>query len=281
MARTRWLCGLMMMAASAICLAEDQPPVQILKTGSGVRYGIWPAKPAQPVPTVFIFAGSVEDTLNNAYFRQAGNQLAQQGYLCVSVDLPCHGLEVLAPERPGIEGWSDRVEKGEDFVAEATGRFRQVLDHLVETKLTNPEKVAALGTSRGGYMAVQFAAAEPRIKAVAAFAPVTDLAVLREFQQQAKHELVQKLSLRQQADALSGRSIWLIIGDRDDRVGTDEAIQFCRAITKASLQQQKSPLVDLHVVTEPQGHTTPKGAAEQAAVWIDAQLQPANAGAKP
>jgi len=253
--------------------AADEPlKAEILHTPTGVRYGIWPQKPEQPAPTLFIFAGGMEDALNTDYFRQSGNQLAKQGYLCVSVDLPCHGQEVRAGEPAGIDGWRARGEQGEDFVAEATGRFQLVLDDLIARKLTDPEKIAACGTSRGGFMAVQFAAADSRIKAAAAFAPVTDLMQLREFASTEKRDFFDTLSLHKQAKRLAGRAVWLIIGDRDDRVSTDASITFCRAVTLASLKQEKPALVDLHIVSEPQGHTTPKGAAEAAAVWIAAQL---------
>lgn len=257
---------------SAVIGADDMPKAQVLMTKTGVRYGIWPEKPAQPAPTLFIFAGSIDDSLNKDYLRQSGNQLAKEGYLCVTVELPCHGQEVRTGEPPGIEGWRFRIEKGEDPIAEMTGRFTKVLDELIESKLTDPEKIAACGTSRGAFAAAHFAAVDPRIKAIAAFAPLSDLMLIREFQSLQKRDLADQLSLRRQADKLAGRAIWLIIGDRDDRVSTDESIAFCRAVTAASLKQNKPALVDLHVVSEPQGHTTPKGAAEMAAPWIAQQL---------
>lgn len=254
----------------------DTSTAQVLTTNSGVRYGIWPKKPIKPAPTLFIFAGSIEESLNTPYFRQSGNQLAKQGYLCVSVDLPCHGPVVRKGEPAGIAGWRARCEKGEDFVAEATLRFRSVLDELIESKLADPERIAACGTSRGGFMAVHFAAADPRVKALAAFAPVTDLMVLSEFQSLEKRDLVDRVSLKSQAEKLAGRAVWVIIGDRDARVSTDESIAFCRAVTAASLKRNQPALVDLHVISEPQGHTTPKGADELAADWILRQLATTN-----
>lgn len=244
----------------------------ILTTKAGIRFGIWPAKPEKPVPTLFIFGGSIEETLNSAYFRQSGNQLAKLGYLCVGVDLPGHGTDTRAGEPAGIDAWRARCEKGEDFVAQATERFRAVLDELIDLKLTDPERVGACGTSRGGFMAVQFAAADERVKCVAAFAPVTDLMSLREFHSLQRRELADRLSLKPQAEKLAGRPVWLIIGDVDDRVSSDEAIVFCRAVTAASRKQNKVSRVDLLVVSEPQGHTTPAGAAELAAGWLDRQL---------
>lgn len=257
---------------SSVVADEDMPKAQVLTTKTGVRYGIWPEKPATPAPTLFIFAGTIKDSLDKVYYRQSGNQLAKQGYLCVTVELPCHGQELRSGEPNGIEGWRFRIEKGEDPIAEMTARFTKVLDELIETKLTDPEKIAACGTSRGGYAAAHFAAADPRVKAVAAFAPLTDLLVLEEFKLLEKRELADRLALRHLADKLAGRAVWLIIGDQDDRVSTDESIVFCRAVTAASLKQNKPALVDLHVVSEPQGHTTPAGAAELAAPWIARQL---------
>ena len=251
----------------------DSVQAEILTTKSGVRFGIWPSRPTQPIPTLFIFGASIEETLNVPYFRQCGNQLAERGVLCVSVDLPGHGLNLRAGEPAGIAAWTFRADNGEDFVAQATTDFRAVLDELIELKLTDPKQVAACGTSRGGFMAVQFAAADERVKCVAAFAPLTDLMALREFSAVKNRELVDRLSLKPQAEKLTGRAVWLIIGDRDDRVSTDASIQFCRAVTLASLKAGKSPLVDLHVVPEPQGHTTPQGSPELAATWFVKQLE--------
>ncbi|MFO0917636.1 MAG: alpha/beta fold hydrolase [Planctomycetaceae bacterium] len=272
--RWRWIVMAWMGASSWTIAEEHLPSLPVQVTASGVRYGIWPEKPMQPAPTLFIFSGALEDTLKSEYFRQAGNVLAKQGYLCVSIDLPCHGQDVRAEEPDGLAGWRHRLEQGDDFVAHATSRFRQVLDELIALKLADPDRIAACGTSRGGYMAVQFAAADPRIKCVAAFAPVTELTALREFSKFPQQERTNSLSLKSRAGQLAGRAVWVIIGDRDDRVSTEEAIAFCRAVTAESLERKRPALVDLHVVSEPKGHTTPSGAAELAAAWIDRQLSP-------
>ena len=85
--------------------------------------------------------------------------------------------------------------------------------------------------------------------------------------------MTDRLSLKAQASKLAGRAVWVIIGDRDERVSTEEAMAFCRAVTAESLKRNVPALVDLHVVSEPKGHTTPAGAADLAAAWIDRQLQ--------
>lgn len=250
--------------------AENPPPrqVQSLKTPNGVAYGIWGEKPKAPAPTLIILAGTIEGTLGEDYYRRAGNILAEQGFLCVSIDLPCHGAEHRPNEPAQLSGWRYRAEQGVDFVAEFCQRLSGVLDELIAQGYSDPERIAICGTSRGGYMSLQFAAHEPRIRCVAAYAPVTDLAALREFQGAEANEMVQSLDVRKQADKLAGRPVWIIIGDQDERVSTDSAIDLARCITRASLARKLTSQVDLHVLAEPRGHTTPNGAVEGSAAWL-------------
>ena len=100
------------------------------------------------------------------------------------------------------------------------------MDYLITNGYTDPAKTNVCGTSRGGFAALHFAASDARVKCVAAFAPVTDLAVLSEFDGVGQKLSVRALALTEQTKNLAGRNIWLVIGDRDKRVGTDSAIDF-------------------------------------------------------
>ena len=260
-------------AAPPLRAADPTRTVQTLETRTGVRFGLWGHAPAAPAPTLIILASTIGGTLGDACFRQAGTALAAQGYLCVSLDLPCHGQQRRTDEPPELPGWRQRCERGDDFVAETNLRLTQVLDHLIAAGHTDAAKVAVCGTSRGGFLALHFASHDPRVKCVAAYAPVIDLAALREFRGAETNALVRSLALLQQAEKLAGRAVWLIIGDRDERVGTDHAITFARRITERSLARGLPSRVDLHVVAEPRGHITPAGAAEQSAIWIRARLE--------
>lgn len=264
------LLGLLVAIGSVPAFAEEASSRKVLtlKTPSGVAYGIWGEKPAAPAPTLIILAGTVEGTLGDPYYRRAGNILAEKGFLCVSIDLPCHGAQVNAGEPPQLSGWCYRAEHGDDFVAEFSKRLSSALDDLIAQGYTDPERIAICGTSRGGFMSLQFAAHEPRVRCVAAYSPVTDLAALREFKGAEANAMVQSLDVRKQADKLAGRPVWIIIGDQDERVSTDSAIDLARRITRASLAQKLTSQVDLHVIAEPRGHTTPNGAVESSAAWI-------------
>jgi dienelactone hydrolase len=262
----------LLLAGSAIAASPVPAGIEFHETKTGVRYGIWsrPAKPA--APTLFILANSIEDTLGSAHFRAAGQFLGPEGWLCVSIDLPCHGREIRLQQRSGLAGWRERLDQGDNFVAEATTRLSQVLDQLIADGLADPRRIAAVGTSRGGFIALHFAAKDPRVQCVAAFAPVTDLAALTEFKGAETNALGQSLALGLQTKALAGRAVWLTIGDRDTRVGTDRAIQFARQLTAASLARRRPALVELHVLAEPRGHSLPAGVAENAAAWLRKQI---------
>jgi len=250
----------------------NETPVVRQKTPEGIEYGTWGNPALKPAPTLVMLASTIDGTLGESYFRQCGNKLGELGYLVVSIDLPCHGDQVFAGEPDGLSGWSHRTSKGRDFVAESNARLTKVLDHLITTGLTDPEQIAAGGTSRGGFLAIHFAAHDRRVGCVAGFAPVTELTALQEFRDTSKYPLVGKLSLKHQAKKLAGRPVWIIIGDRDERVGTQHAIELATCLSAVAKEQDIASNVELHVVSEPRGHTTPQGAAQHAANWIHQHL---------
>lgn len=272
-----WLVAISIpMLAAGFASGEDRSEaklaVQILKTDDGVRFGILGNKPAQPAPTLIVLASTPEDTLGNDYFLQAGVGLSKQGYLCVSLDLPCHGQERVPGEPDGLTGWRHRLEKGQDFVGDLQRRTRAMLDYLIANQFTDPNRIAACGTSRGGFSALHVAAADLRIRCVAAMAPVTDLMVLEEFKTLSSPGTAAALSIEKHAERLVDRGVWIVIGDRDARVGTDHAIAFARRLSALAVERKIPSHVELLVRAEPRGHTTPPGAAEQAAAWIAEQL---------
>ncbi len=256
------------MSVSELPAADPLPKVTVLETAGKVRFAVLGDKPAEPAPTLIVLSGAGDETLTSAYFLQGGVPLLKQGYLCVSLDLPCHGQDVLAGEPAGISGWRHRLEAGQDLMADLNRRTKAMLDYLVENKYTNVEKIAVTGTSRGGFSALHVAAADPRIRCVAAMAPVTDLFVVTEFMGMKHPERAAALSVSNLANDLAARNVWLVIGDRDARVGTDNMIAFGRKLSAVAIEKKLNTSIEIHVLAEPQGHTTPKGAAEQSAAWI-------------
>ncbi|MGI9456452.1 MAG: alpha/beta hydrolase family protein [Aeoliella sp.] len=261
--------------------SEPQPAtsskdtVRLTTTKNGIQFGTWGKAPATPAPTLLVFAGTIELTLgpdHDGYYRQCATFLAPKGYLCVSLDLPCHGREKIAQEAEGLSGWRERVEAGQPLIDSFQTKVAAVLDHLIASGDADPDRIATCGVSRGGFVALHLAAREPRIAATAAFAPVTDLAVLTEFAGAEQLPAVKALALKEWADRHAGRPIRLVIGDQDRRVGTDHAIAFSRRVARRAREAQLPGALELHVVPEPRGHAIPVGTFKQAADWIEQQL---------
>ncbi|MCF7688469.1 MAG: prolyl oligopeptidase family serine peptidase [Cephaloticoccus sp.] len=247
---------------------DPAPCLRRCETPTGVRFGIWGPELTGPAPILIILANTITGTLEDPYYRQCGTTLAAEGWCCASIDLPCHGAEHRAGEPAELLGWRHRAEAGEDFVAETNRRLTQVLDHLIATRRVDGECVTACGTSRGGFLALHFAAHDERVKGVAAFAPVTDLLALREFRDAGANPLIQALALRQHAAILARRDLWLVIGDQDERVGTHHAVELADRIATVACEQGRPVAVEMHVLPEPRGHTTPTGAEERATAWL-------------
>jgi dienelactone hydrolase len=242
--------------------------VTTTSTADGVEFARLGAAPARPAPTLIILSGVAHDTLAKPSFLQAGRTLAPKGYLCVSIDLPCHGTQETKGKK-GLSGWGVRAAANDDFVAEFNVRMSKVLDHLIAQGWSDPNKIAVCGTSRGGFLAMRFAAHDKRVKCAAGYSPVTDLRKLSEFRNAASIPGVDAMSLQSHVSALVGKPIFIVIGDRDDRVSTDAAVAFARALSEAAIKANVPSGIELHVVSEPRAnHTTPSGADKWSARWI-------------
>ena len=161
---------------------DNSGELAISTTSEGIRYGRLGGHPRNPAPTLFVFAGGIETSLTHPIYSQACRILKQKGALCVSLDLPSHGEDIRPGEPEGLKGWRYRVDQGEDPMKDLVIQASAVLDSLIAEGLTDPKHVLASGTSRGGYAALRLTAHDQRVGAVAAFAPVTDLRALSEFE---------------------------------------------------------------------------------------------------
>ncbi len=236
-------------------------------TAGNVRYGHLGGGSDAPSPTLFVFAGSLEDSLTHPIYSRCCSLLMQHGFRCVSLDLPAHGRDVRPGEPKGLKGWSHRVRQGDDPMADFTNRAREVLDALVEEGLADPRRVLASGTSRGGFAALHLAAADSRVGSAAALAPVTDLAALREFQGLEGDPLTRSLALVEKAEALAARDLWIIIGDRDERVSTQRAIELALAVSRAAVSRKTGSRLEFRVEFA-DGHRVPEGAYRRASHWL-------------
>ncbi len=237
------------------------------QTSAGTSFVMLPAQTGTPAPTLLLFARAGGDTLRIEPYCRVGSLLHARGWNVVSIDLPCHGDDRRPDEPPELAGWAARIAGGEDIVAAFQKRMNDVIEHLVATGLADPSRIAAAGTSRGGFLAFQAAVGNPRIRAVAAFAPVTDLIALHEFAGQEGNPLVRRLALGNTAETLADRAAWITIGNADARVDTDKAVAFARALAAAGQARSQACDVTLCVVPSP-GHCGQSEWYDQAAEWF-------------
>lgn len=256
-------CGL----ASAKPTAEQ---VTLMTTPGGVEFGMWggPDDHDTAAPTLIVLTGSIMDSFPRAYFLRAGNLLGPRGFRCVAIDLPDHGKQA-TPGNSGVPAWAKRAEAGDDFVAEFNARMKDVVDFLIDHGLTDPEKIVASGTSRGGFMAIHYTVFDPRVRGCVAYAPATDLRVIDKYFAGVKDApLLAELDVNRLVPELVGRPMLIFVGDRDDGVGTDTAIGFARKLSTAALKADVPSEMDLHVLSEPRGHSLPADLEIPAARWI-------------
>lgn len=232
--------------------ADDLPPfpaVTFLKTATGIPFAILGEKPAAPAPTLFVFGADMRNSLISEDVNRLGRLLIPHGYLCVSLDIPCHGTDTRPGEKSGdLAAWKDRVVKGDNIAADFSRKFALVLDELIFEKYTDPLQVAVSGTSRGGFAAFHCAATDPRVKQLIAFAPVTHLPALAEFAGAENNELALSLNPIHVADKLVGKPMWIVIGNQDLRVSTDDCLALGLEVVKRSKGKLNPIPVEIRLV---------------------------------
>jgi acetyl esterase/lipase len=248
---------------------SDKPEFLVKKmtTDAGTVFAMLPPHDGAPAPTLLLFAMAGPATLTTMPYSRVGQLLHAQGWNVVSIDLPCHGADRRTGEPEELAGWAARTAKGEDIVVTFQRQVNDVVAYLIAKNVADPDRIAAAGTSRGGFMVFQAAAGNPRLRAVAAFSPVTDLIALSEFSGLKSNALAMQLSLVNAAGKLADRAAWITIGDQDGRVGTERSIAFAKALTQAAGEKKVKARVDLHVVPVP-GHTSLQAWHDQAATWF-------------
>jgi len=250
------------------CKANDS--IKHFITPNGINYGIWGNyTTSDKIPLLFVLSGTIEESLGSPYFRQCGDQLGQEyGWMCVSIDLPYHGKYKQEGVPSELAGWAYGFDNGINFVHDNNIRLQSVLNELIARYHIDLNRIAVCGTSRGGYLAMHFAAFEPRINAALVFAPVVNLFCLKEFSIIDRSSKVIDSDLYKKIPDLLLKNLFIVIGADDKRVGSDEVIQFAHEIVKKRLTGGMLGNFELNVMNEPKGHTTPKGGLDRAVKWI-------------
>ena len=79
--------------------------------------------------------------------------------------------------------------------------------------------------------------------------------------------LTRSLDLVGHAGKLAARNLWIVIGDQDERVSTQRAMELALAVSHASGSQRTGTRLQLHVEAA-EGHRVPDRAYRRAARWL-------------
>jgi dienelactone hydrolase len=256
--------------------AAEPSEIEVRRTADDVRYGVIGEIGKTPKPTLIVVAHAIEEMQRQPVYTEVAAILAPQGWLSIVIEPPCHGEDARPGEPAQLEGWRARLEHDEEFIPAFAAKCRAILDELIQQKITDADRVAVCGTSRGGFLAYHLAAADPRVKAAAGISPVTNLLALREFASTSHRQQAEQLDVRRLAPKLSGRAVWLSIGNNDTRVNTDDAIAFTREVVRASANPEKPDAVipvELLVAPTP-GHSKIDQAHVLLAAWLIKHVPP-------
>lgn len=163
--------------------------------------------------------------------------------------LASHGYAVLQPNYRGSAGFGDAwlMENGFKSWRTSIGDITSSARWLVSQGIADPKRLAIVGWSYGGYAALQSAATAPTLfKAVAAVAPVTDLALLKKeaenytnWQLTAEYvgagpHIVEGSPLKHAAEIRV--PVLLVHGDKDQNVGIEQSDRMEAALKGAGTQ---------------------------------------------
>ena len=159
--------------------------------------------------------------------------------------LAARGYAVIQPNYRGSAGYGDEWMNKNGFRSWRTsiGDITSSAKYLVAQGIADPNRLAIVGWSYGGYAALQSAAVEPGLyKSVVAVAPVTDLSMLRDefkdftnarlardFIGEGPH-LVEGSPLRNASKIRV--PVLLVHGDRDANVAIEESVAMEEALKK-------------------------------------------------
>ncbi|PIS01406.1 MAG: alpha/beta hydrolase [Chlamydiae bacterium CG10_big_fil_rev_8_21_14_0_10_35_9] len=240
---------------------ELAPGITLYHTGPSLDKG--------PMPAVFYFALSGEDSLCLDPFNQPVQFLSDYPIRVFSLTLPAH--EANLPPQNALSVWADDMTHQRDILSEFIEQARLAISYVIEQKLTSEDTIALAGLSRGGLLASLIAAEEKRARFILLFAPVTILAKAKEFEKIQDNPLVKKANAFTVVDHIYDRHIKAYIGNRDVRVGTRNCFDFIEALSHRAFENKiRSPQIEMLLSPSigHQGHGTPPHIFKSGANWL-------------
>lgn len=220
-----------------------------------------------PLPALFYFSLSAQDSLCLDPFNQPVAYLSSLPLRIFSVTLPGH--ENNLPPTEALNVWAEQIAAGKNVIGDFIEKVKATIEFLSGSLI--PDRMAVAGLSRGAFIAAHAAAAIPEFQWILGFAPLTKLSFAKEFQ----GFDVAAFSLEHLAEKLIDRKLRFYIGNLDTRVGTRHCFDFVEHLAKtASENKIRSPEVELIIGPSigRDGHGTAKEVFHDGAQWIAEEL---------
>ena len=235
------------------------------KVGTTI-YHTGPALDKGLCPAIFYFALSGEESLCQDPYNQPVQFLSDFPIRIFSISLPSHDLGLSPAE--ALKSWSEDIASNKKPTEEFIENARFCLSYLVKEGLIEKKQLGLMGLSRGGFIASHLAAFEPDIRYILQFAPLTKLSFAKDFK---NIENIASYDVHNLASYLYDRDIKIYIGNLDQRVGTENAFMFARALAQTAFAHKiRSPQVEM-VITPSlghQGHGTSPQTFKDGALWL-------------
>lgn len=228
-----------------------------------------PSKEAGPLPSLFYFATTGQESLELDPFNQPVTFLESPHTRIFSCHIPGHG-ELLKNEE-ALSLWAQEVGKDQNPLSPFIESCMRNLDFLINEGWVEPSFIAVAGLSRGAFVATHLAAHDLRIQHVLGFAPLTQLSTLQEFGSLNTNPLVNALNLETLIPKLMHCYTKFYIGNRDTRVGTANCYHFIQQLTEKHYQDgTHTPPVELMIYPSVghRGHGTPPYIFRDGINWL-------------
>jgi pimeloyl-ACP methyl ester carboxylesterase len=202
-------------------------------------------------PTAVFFGP--HEYLTATFYVPLVERLAKDGFQIATIDIPCQG---------DLDCWRRKADTDPNWLASWLDNLPTQVDRL------GAGPIVAIGTSRSGFIALLAAAHDRRLHNVIAVSPVVELTRLEEFKGFANSQR-SSTDLYALAPALAERSVFIEIGSRDERVGTEPAVKLAREIATVG-----RPVPDVTLIVAPaDGHASPDDTFDNAERWVTARVR--------
>lgn len=210
-----------------------------------------------PLPALFYFALSAEDSLGKNPYNQPVQFLQGLPLRIFSITLPAH--ENSFPAEEAMNVWAERTKRGDALIPSFIEEVKETIERL-KPHFTS---CAVAGLSRGAFIACHVAAACQKFTHILGYAALTQL------------DYAPDLNLETLSSKLFNRKIRFYIGNHDTRVGTERAFSFIHTLAKEA-NRNRIRNAPIEMIIGPsigyQGHGTSPDVFQAGVDWLKKEL---------